>query len=327
MKLKASKTVRPNMTLLESVKTQNAIQQSRMHVYLRKVMIIFTSTPLWSSSATARKVDTFCESQLQQNKAEYGNYQCRVICESHINMIRSTCLEPYCTECDGENICISCCDESAIARYKRRRSITFYRCSETQVIVVQCSCTYHPVMGIPCRHICIILPVTAEHVHVRWLRKYFALYGRNAPKELMKYFKKKQYDRRIKITDEEYLCMMDKAKEMEENFGSDDPLFCTEKPYILYRKTSSGCIPFHLYDPDCTQSSKIDNLYDAGNLLQECMNGGINDDVSDVRPMLTGNVYCDYELMLKTVIPQLENDAKLNNYFCRKYFLLQIYKG
>ena len=65
MKDKASKMVRPIMTLLESAKTQNAIQQSRMHVYLRKVKRIVTSTPLWLLSATARKDDTYCESQLQ----------------------------------------------------------------------------------------------------------------------------------------------------------------------------------------------------------------------------------------------------------------------
>ena len=131
----------------------------------------------------------------------------------------------------------------------------------------------------------------------------------------MKYFKEKQYDRRIKITNEEYHHMIDAAGQLEEKFGCDDPLFHSEKPYILYRKTSSGCIPFHLYEPESNECSKIGNLYDTGNFLQECMNGGINDDVSPIRPMLTGNVYCDYESLLKTVIPQLENDKELNDFF------------
>ena len=112
---------------------------------------------------------------------------------------------------------------------------------------------------------------------------------------------------------------MDKAKRIKEKFGSDDTLFSTEKTYILYRKTSFGSISFILYKPDSTQSSNIDNLYDAGNLLQECINGGINNDVSHVRPILTVNVYCDYKSLLKTVIPQLENDSKLNNYFCSNF--------
>ena len=49
------------------------------------------------------------------------------------------------------------------------------------------------------------------------------------------------------------------------------------------------------------------------------MNGCINDDVSLIHPMLMGNVYCDYKSLLKTIILQLENDKKLNNYFCSNF--------
>ena len=202
LKKQASKPVKPNMTLLESAKTQNIIQQNRINLYNKKVMNTYDSTPLWVRSSTANHIHMFAESQLQQNCAEAGNYQCRVcpsvdnadsiptdhnsISHYEIQIVRCTSLEPYCTNCTAIKICFDCCAESALARYKRRHYIHFYTFPHTGMIVVTCSCPYSQVMGIPCRHICLLLPIQPYHLHVRWLKHYFTLYGRGATKRKLK---------------------------------------------------------------------------------------------------------------------------------------------
>ena len=231
LKKKTSKTVKLNMTLFESAKTQTVISQNSCSLSDRKLGRLYGATSLWAQSTTVNSVNMFAKSQLQQNCVESGNYQCRICsivdntkverndndvgCHK-IQMVHCKSLEPYCTHCNANNICVACCDESALARYKRRLSIRFDPCPHTGMIAVTCYCLYTQVFGIPCQHICALLNTQPHHLFICWLKPYFTFYGHGSTPAKMNYFNTKQHDKRILITLPEYDFMMMLAWIIEE---------------------------------------------------------------------------------------------------------------
>ena len=124
MKYKASKIVKPNMTMLESLQAQDAQCKARMDLHNRSVMQELKETPLWASSPTSGKVSTICESQIQQSNMEASNYLCKAVSYTDIWVVRKPNITPvFCNDCSSSKVCEKCVPNSPIACFKRKRII------------------------------------------------------------------------------------------------------------------------------------------------------------------------------------------------------------
>jgi hypothetical protein len=63
--------VTPNMTLIQSLKTQDHQCKQRMDQYRKRTIHKHLERPLWSASPTAAHVTRICESILQQHYEQH----------------------------------------------------------------------------------------------------------------------------------------------------------------------------------------------------------------------------------------------------------------
>ena len=326
IKSKSSKVVTPNMTLIESLKTQDQQCKLRMDQYTKKTIKTHLARPLWSASPTATHVTKICESHLQQNYEQHDNYVCKVISPMEIHVVRKPECAPFCEDCTDDVICGLCHKNSPIIRLKRRRIITTQLCALSARYIVRCSCPYQPTFGIPCRHVCKLLRIKKEHVFVRWHTEYAALYHRTGHESRRKGFSSMRYDHTLSIDKVEYSEMLRLAQESQTSTVDIDSINLFRVPFEAHQKMKHGVVPSQLFADD-----DVDDSYDTNELVlvdselsqelgggmtqEEGGNGTINDSHFNSHTMRTGNRYIDMNSQLQYMYGMLETDtAMLNNF-------------
>ena len=128
MKWGASKVVKPNMSLLESLITQEGQVDARMDELRLVVQKEVNSRPLWSCTKTARAVTTVCESQLQLQRQLSTCYGCRRQTPLAIQVKHRAHHDFFfCQSCDFPRgqYCDLHCPSSPVSRFKRTRTLSF----------------------------------------------------------------------------------------------------------------------------------------------------------------------------------------------------------
>lgn len=205
MKSKSSKKVLPSMSLRRSFETMQVQANTRMSNMSKKNAQSLGAHPLWvKGSKTALQVNTVGESIIQQCLGERSNYALELQpCHTLIYVARLPgTTSSFCASCSVTSTCPACSKNSPITKFKNRlREVKLTPCDGSdEKFVLTCSCLWHRTIGLPCVHMCCILPtVTWAHVHVRWLRAYAVLYKRKGFEEITKYFQERQKDRRLVI--------------------------------------------------------------------------------------------------------------------------------
>ena len=324
MKVRSSKKVLPNMTLLQSLKVQDQQVEQRMSRYNIRIMKAYTSKPLWANSSTADLVCRQCESILQQNIAQHAHYICKVVSICEIMVARNPASRPFCVDCDEIKTCPLCSLSSPIIRFKRRRRITFQPLQDSSRFIVECTCPFYATYGIPCRHACQLLAIKKTHVHVRWHNDYIALYNREGYEQNKPYFKQLMINKRVLVvTEEEKASMFEHANT---SMNMNLPLMKSDAfmfPFVAVQRSRNGIITSKLFNED-DDGSDINLLEDDGimvgaGLTQESM---VQDDeveqslFSLQKPMFpTGNRFVNMKAELEHVYNLLENNTPVLNEF------------
>ena len=89
------KTVTPNMSLLNSVKTHDSQVQNRMNEYRHQWKIYVEATPLWATTESSRELTTMAESLKQVTMSQSNKYYMRVNFEKRSTEV----LSKYQHEC------------------------------------------------------------------------------------------------------------------------------------------------------------------------------------------------------------------------------------
>ena len=199
----SGKKVTPNMSLINSVKTQDLQAQNRMNEYKRQWQIDIGSTPLWTTSESSRQLTTMAESLKQVVTSQSSKYYMRLgegnLC---VEVLRKDQKSTFCHECENNLVeyCANCFQQSPIPRWRRTRKIVFESVSQ-HLYAVRCDCLHND--GYPCRHFAAITEVLAGHFIPRYHKKYISFYGEPGHEELTEHFKKRLTDRRFLVSDQE----------------------------------------------------------------------------------------------------------------------------
>ena len=123
IKVKSSKKVTPNMTLLQSFKTMEIQQDIRMQRWKKDTMSKFEALPTWTDRTTAKYLSPVCDSQILQSCIQKEKYLCKVIKfeenYGEIHVIRSKSQDIFCSDCTSTEICPKCNSLSPITRFRR----------------------------------------------------------------------------------------------------------------------------------------------------------------------------------------------------------------
>ena len=221
MKNKKGISVAPNMSLAKSYRTQNQQVDARMRQYNIKTAESSRSRCLFSRFATANAVTKECECQIIQQKEQSYFYACRVESPYVFWFQRLPDASFFCEQCD-ENAAggIGCCSAhsttSPITRFRRNRRV-WIRWLRPDMYEVVCSCFYHPVYGIPCRHVAAILEqILPEHVHVRWMTNVAQFYRDSRDHCWTHHFSQRKGERRLIINEKEYRQLHQNAVRLQE---------------------------------------------------------------------------------------------------------------
>ena len=87
-------------------------------------------------------------------------------------------------------------------------------------------------------------------MHIRWHKKYSALYLRKGCEEVTREMMEhpSRYDHRLIITSDDKKTLMETANRIELVRGTTDPLF--EKEYIVCQRNKHGMIPYLLFQDE-----------------------------------------------------------------------------
>ena len=159
MKKRFSKRVAPNMTMVESLNTQDLQTDGKMRELKRDMVRMAKSNNLWSRTATAKDLTTFAESMVQRLSEQMDKHFHKLSpCGSIVFIKRIKQNEIHCHECQNEmqDICSLCCQKSPVPRFSRIRTVSFIPLEPPNEIhsgrwTVKCDCLDG--MGHPCRHI------------------------------------------------------------------------------------------------------------------------------------------------------------------------------
>ena len=285
MKYKASKIVKPNMTMLQSLQSQDAQCKARMDAYKRSLMLDYQKTPLWANSPTVKKVSTICESQIHQCNIEASNYLCKPVSEIKISVVRKpNTAAAFCSECTSSKICEKCVATSPVPLFKRKRIIQFRATDEENLLEVVCSCPYYATYGIPCRHFVALLQVQPHHVHIRWHIDYAALFGRKGFENHLPLFEKRQFDARLKVTKAEKELMFINANKLWEESRSHSLEELFQAPLSqCFQKSATGIISHPLQEitsPELGMVTQSQESVAASGFVTEEFDPGSSGDIS-----------------------------------------------
>ena len=207
-------TVTPNMSLLQSMRTQDAQADVRMKENMLRACELARGRSLFSRSQTANDVTPLCESQLIQQKDQSCNYACKVQGPFGLYLKRLPGLsEPnYCAQCvnDG-HLCPTHCGDSPITTFTRVRQIDFIDIGEGK-FTMRCSCLYQSTFGLPCRHqVRVLGTVKPCHVIARHHTKFHAYYKQPGKEAVTEEFNRIKGEYRLIISIHEYEHCMDNA--------------------------------------------------------------------------------------------------------------------
>jgi len=307
MKVKSSKTVKPVMTMLESLRTQDGQCKTRMDMFQKKAMQDYESRPLWAVSPTAKVVNSFCESLIQQNKQQANNYCAMIRDDGSIDMVHLTAGNgPLCQECAADEVCHRCHGDSPIPDYQRRRTLKFIPLCDDKHYCVTCSCLYHGSTGIPCRHFAHLLPIRPHHVHLRWWKEYVALYKRPGYEMKTREFIRRRRDRRLIIRKEEYDEIMSNAAREQDLAQSHIDLFQQDES-ICFQRNPDGIVPHKVHLEDFIE----DNDEPAGFFSQEVGSPVKSASQPDPSPVLSGNLFADLTSQIQSLCQVIRDDHHL----------------
>ena len=306
MKVKASKPVTPNMTMLESQMTQDSQCDVRMNKWNHQTFRACKGRPTWvQGSATAHVVNTLCESQLQQHYEQFENYAARMVPSGDdaqpgvVEIVRREgASEMCCQECNSSSYCSMCCEFNPIPQFIRKRTITFAETPDGTGYVVRCTCLYHGITGIPCRHFARVIQVHPDHVNVRHHRAYAQLFGAEGNREWSAFWRSKQRDRRLVITKQQYHDMKRHLQNEMISHDFDDRVFDIPKSQP-FQRSPNGMLLGDLVDTTINSDPAVGGVGDGAFVSQDA---GLSQEAAEARldgsefigaPILTGNHYND----------------------------------
>jgi len=330
MKIKSSKVVTPSMSLRTSFDTQQTQAKQRMDLWRKSTMQKYESKQLWvKGSATADKVTTMAESLLQQRKEQAPLYSLRVASQCEVQVVRTPGTTPsFCADCRPSigQICPTCSRDSPIPRFWRCRTITFHNVG-SDTYSVSCTCPYYSNTGVPCVHMCRVLPkIMPHHFHIRWHRIYPALFKRVGCDQQTKAFKVRQMDRRLLISSHELEQVTTYLSEQQQGdsdlFGYSDAVLVQNRPngFIAHELHYEVPDTFKPLADDAMVSDRdvvnvSDEFYGMGLLSQE-VGMTQDDDSSDAttpskpRVYHSGNNYKDMCANISQLLESTKCDAQ-----------------
>lgn len=329
IKCKSSKNVAPNMTLLQSFRTQYDQVKSWMTQWFRNTWRYHKRTSLCvSGSPTASKVNMRCESQVQKNMEQAQYYACRPLTSLEIQVVRLPGTAPaFCQDCTGSEVCGSCNTGSPVAKFARRRKITFTPLPGDSFSVTCKDCLDFPTTGIPCRHFARLTKIEPEHVHIRWHRAYPALYKRDTCEKETEDFIRRQRDRRLIVSRAQYERMMKAAKDGEQMYPEEvfnQDIFANGDSHC-FQNTPNGRV-FHGSVHGSVPAQ--DNMGDEDHLLSQEV--GLPDTGSesasepgDRTPYLTGHTHNDLVAALTVMTGQANRNPQVKALLCNLFYEMQ----
>ena len=233
IKVKSSKVVTPNMSLLESYKTMDCQQESRMILWGGKAMADFERNPTWTDTQSSKILTKISESQLQQNLSQKSNYTCKVITHTdefgEIHMVQNPKVVPFCTDCSDQKTCCKCSNLSPITKFHRRRTIKVVKIS-SGIMKVSCSCPYQTTNGIICRHLSCFFNIVESLFHIRWKTKFGALFLRTGHEKYTEEIQKNFLDHSLTINKTQFDHIMLTAHKVQNGIS-----FLPEEDHLIIR--------------------------------------------------------------------------------------------
>jgi hypothetical protein len=158
----------------------------------------------------------------QQQLEQSACYACRKVTDLKVKMRRLPKTNHFCDDCrplDGY-CCPKHSESSPIPLFDRVRVLEFLPAGKLGYYELRCSCLFHPTTGVPCRHVrCILRRILPHHIYIRWHKDYFANYKRDGYEQDTPFFKQHQKERRLIVSSEEYLEIMQAVQANEDHYN------------------------------------------------------------------------------------------------------------
>ena len=307
------KKVTPNMTLLNSVRTQDLQVSNQMNELQRQWQIDVDSTPLWTNTKSALELTTMAESLKQAIMLQSTYYYVRFKdSEGTIELIRKEQNGVFCHECNNTqtDFCGTCFSQSPIPKWRRVRTISFAKCSD-DLHAVHCSCLHND--GYPCRHIAAITEILPGHFIPRYHKKYISYFGEPGYEVLSQYYQPRLKDRRFLVSNSERDRIIEKARDncclFPMNFWNIPKVQCLQR-------TNRGMIPHQLIDlREEASPNKFQPTFSQGELSQEIGDATDRHRQEPQSPFvpMTGSFFHDSMAMIQMLSSYASRNARVRD--------------
>jgi hypothetical protein len=212
LKKNSAIVVHPNMSLLQSFRTQEDQANIRMRENHLQACEKDRGRSLTRRSHTCNFVSALCEDELIKQRYQCVHYACFVDGPSRVRIKRLPDSPIYCERCEElEDLCPSHCKSSPITTFHRIRTISFIQQSDGN-FEMKCSCLYQPTYGVPCRHqIRLLNAVFPHHIIARHHTKFHASYKQPDMNDVTEEFDAIKRDYRLIIKPQEFHSCMHNA--------------------------------------------------------------------------------------------------------------------